>query len=204
MRQAIDKLGAAGGPSAAFLSAVFGICGIVAAAYAVAAALRLRSEETGLRAEPLLATSVTRARWMGSHIVLVLVGTAVVLGAAGLGAGVAYGIATNDAGQVPRMIGDALAQWPAAAVIGGAAAAVFGLWPRATSAAWGVLAAAAAVTLFGPLLRLGRTVLSISPFAHAPKLPGGAVTALPIVALMVVAAALTAAGFAAFQRRDIG
>jgi ABC-2 type transport system permease protein len=204
IKDVVDKLGSSGGPASGYLSVVFGICGIVAAAYCVQAALRLRSEETGMRAEPLLATTVTRFRWMASHLVLALVGTAVVLVAAGFGAGVARGIATGDAGELPRLIGAALGQWPAAAVLGGAAAAVFGLWPRATTLAWGLVALAAVLTLFGPLLRLGQPILDVSPFTHTPKLPGDVAAPLPIVALVVVAGVLAAVGFGAFQRRDVG
>jgi ABC-2 type transport system permease protein len=47
-------------------------------------------------------------------------------------------------------------------------------------------------------------VLDISPFTHAPKLPGGTLAAAPLVWLSVIALALCAAGLAALRRRDIG
>lgn len=46
--------------------------------------------------------------------------------------------------------------------------------------------------------------MDFSPFAHVPRLPGGTVTAAPLVWLVVVAVALTAAGLTALRRRDVG
>lgn len=43
----------------------------------------------------------------------------------------------------------------------------------------------------------------LSPFNHVPKLPGGEVTATPLVWLVAGAATLVAVGLAGFRRRDI-
>jgi hypothetical protein len=62
-----------------YLAYVFAMFGVVVAVYAVQAVLRLRSEETGNRAEPVLATAVTRVGWVGSHALCAAAGSAVVL-----------------------------------------------------------------------------------------------------------------------------
>jgi ABC-2 type transport system permease protein len=46
-------------------------------------------------------------------------------------------------------------------------------------------------------------ILDISPFTHAPRLPGGPVSAEPLLVLCLVALTLAAAGLAALRRRDI-
>jgi polyether ionophore transport system permease protein len=56
----------------------------------------------------------------------------------------------------------------------------------------------------GAILGLDQAILDISPFAHVPKLPGHAFTAMPLVWLTIVAAALGIAGLAGLRRRDIG
>ena len=56
----------------------------------------------------------------------------------------------------------------------------------------------------GALLQLSHWVLDISPFTHVPKLPGGAVSAAPLVWLSLIAVALAAAGLVGLRRRDIG
>ena len=154
----------------------------------------------------MLAAAVGRSGWAASHLIVAAAGTAVVLAAAGLGAGLGYGLRADDPGtQVPRLLGAALAQLPAALVVAGVAAALFGLLPRScVSGGWAALALAALLVELGPTFRLAQWAQDISPFTHVPKLPGGAVTAGPLVWLTLVAVVLAAAGLAGLRRRDIG
>jgi ABC-2 type transport system permease protein len=46
-------------------------------------------------------------------------------------------------------------------------------------------------------------VLDLSPFAHVPKLPGGDVSAAPLLWLVLIVVALAAVGLLGFRRRDI-
>jgi ABC-2 type transport system permease protein len=205
-REFVTRLGGQSGIVDAYFAALIVILGVTAAAYGVAAALRPRSEETEQRAELLLATPTGRIRWAAGHLVIAMAGTAALLGAAGLSAGLAYGLRTGDVGtQLPRLLGAALAQVPAAWLMAGVAVALFGLAPRpAVPAAWTVLGVIAFLTLVGPTLRLSHWLMDISPFTHVPKLPGGTFAAAPLVWLTIVAAALIAVGLAAFRRRDLG
>jgi ABC-2 type transport system permease protein len=66
-----------------------------------------------------------------------------------------------------------------------------------------VLGACVLLTVLGPLLDLPRWVLDLSPFEHVPQLPGGDLSAAPLIWLCAVAAALTALGVQAFRRRDL-
>jgi ABC-2 type transport system permease protein len=204
MENAFTKLGGSSSITDAFLAAMAGLFGLVAAAYAVAATLRLRTEETSERAEPVLATAVGRIRWAASHLAIAVVGTGVLLAAAGLSCGVADALRTGDAGQVPRLFGAAMAQLPAAWLFAGIAIALFGYLPRLDFAAWAALLAFLLLGQLGPLLRLPQWAMDISPFTHVPKLPGTAFTFTPLIWLTVVAALLTAAGLAGFRQRDLG
>ena len=108
-------------------------------------------------------------------------GSVLVLGANGLGAGLADAINSDDAGQLPRLLAAGARARPAVWVIVGAAVALFGLAPRAVVAAWGVLGACVLLTVLGPLLGLPDWVLDLSPFEHVPQLPGGDFSAAPLV-----------------------
>jgi ABC-2 type transport system permease protein len=108
------------------------------------------------------------------------------------------------AGQVPRVLGAALAQLPAVWVLAGVAVALFGLLPRLSSLAWAGYGAVLFITLIGALLRLGQWFNGISPFNHLPNLPGGEAAITPFVALTGIGALLVASGVIGLGRRDIG
>jgi ABC-2 type transport system permease protein len=187
----------------AFLATTFLLGALVVAGFAIQSVLRLRGEESSGRAEPVLATAIGRGRWAAGHLAVALGGSALVLLVTGLGAGLAYAARTGDAAAVPRLAGAALGQLPAVWVLAGLAAAGFGLGPRLSMAGWLALAACVLVAILGPLLDLPSAVVDVSPFTHSPSLPGGSVTAGPLVALTAVAALLVAVGLAAFARRDV-
>jgi ABC-2 type transport system permease protein len=137
-----------------------------------------------------------------------VVGTATLLAVAGVATGLGYGLRATApvtvGGEVGRMLGAGLAELPAALVIAAIAAAAFGLVPEAcTGVGWTVLGLVVLVNLFGQSLQLSHWVLDISPFTHVPRLPGGTVSAPPLVWLSVVALALGAAGLAGLRDRDI-
>jgi ABC-2 type transport system permease protein len=204
--KAISKIGGQSALTDAYLAACMGLIGLVAAAYAVSVVLRLRSDEEEQRDEPLLASPVSRLRWGGSNLLIALAGTTVVLVAGGIGVGLAYGIAISDVNtELPRLIGAGLVQLPAAAAVAAVAAAAVGLVPRwSAPVGWTVLGLCGFVGVFGPALNLSQWVLDISPFTHAPKLPGGVFSATPVLWLSVGALALAAAGLAGLRQRDIG
>ena len=180
-------------------------CAMIAAAYGVSSALRARSEETAGRTEPVLATKTSRWAWLGSHLVMAMAGSALVLVAAGLGEGLAYAAAVSDTSQIPRMMGVGLAYAPAVWVIIGVAVLAFGWLPRAASAlAWTALGFCFAVAIFADVADLPTWVRNVSPFAQTPEAPFESVTATPLLGIAAVVAALLASGFVGFRRRDVG
>jgi polyether ionophore transport system permease protein len=200
----LTRMGGRSGLTDAFLGAIFGIVGIVAAAYTVQATLRLRQEESSGRVEVLLATRVSRLRWAASHLVFALLGTALLLAVAGVAGGVAYGAQVHDVGgQVGRLLGAALVQLPATWVLAGLGTALIGLAPRHASLTWAALILSVLLVELGALFGLNQWIVDLTPFAHVPKLPGSAFILTPVLCLTVIAAALGAAGLAGLRRRDM-
>jgi ABC-2 type transport system permease protein len=188
-----------GGGSAvidAYFATTAAICGLVAACYAVQAALRMRDEEQAGHAEAVLSTVVSRYAWAGSHLLFALLGPAAALFAEGALAGLTHG----DVGPV---LGAAMAQLPAVWVLAGMTMLLIGVLPRFAPVAWGVIAACLLVLLLGPLLDLDQWVLDLSPFTHVPHLPGADVTLLPLAALTAVAVGLGGAGMLGLRRRNL-
>ena len=176
---------------------------LIATGFAIQSVLRMRGEETAGRLEPLLATALARPRWAAAQVAVAAAGSVVVVGASGLGAGLADAFGADDAGRLPLLLGSALAFVPAVWVLIGASVALFGLLPRAAPAAWGLLAACYLSGLLGPLLSLPQWVQDLSPYAHVPLLPAADLAVAPLLVLTAVAAALTAVGIAGFRRRDV-
>jgi ABC-2 type transport system permease protein len=205
MRDILARMGGQQSLEDSYAAAMMGLIGLFAAAYAVQAVLRMRTEETAQRLEPLLATRVRRVRWSIGHLLFAAAGSSLLLAVAGLTAGVAHGLRAHDlGGQVPRLLGATLVQAPAAWVAAAIAVLLFGGMPRIAMAAWGVLGAFLLLGQLGPVLKLSQAVMDLSPFTHVPKLPGGDFSGTPVVALTAVAVAISAAGLVGFRRRDIG
>ncbi len=203
IRRFMAALGGARGLIDGFLSAEVGIFGTIVASYGVAACARLRSEEVAGHVELLSSTATTRARVAASHFGVTLSGIAVLLVCTGAAIGVGHGLATGDLRQVGRLVGAAVAQIPAAWVIASGVLVLFGWTPRAVPSAWGILVVFIVLGEFGVLWRLPKWLMDASPFAHSPRLPGGALHVRSIVGLLAVSAGLAAAGFVGWRRRDV-
>ncbi len=203
-QELITRLGGVKGLSDAFLATELAFAGMFAAVFGVQAAMRLRAEESGLRAEPVLATAVGRVAWAWSHLAIALAGAAALLLVVGVSAGLAVTVQAGDGAQMGRVVAGALVQIPAVWVVVGVVAAAFGLVPRLVVLGWAALIGFVLLGEFGPLFELSQAVMDVSPFAHVPRLPGGDFSVTPLLWLTVIAAGLVAVGMAGFRRRDVG
>jgi ABC-2 type transport system permease protein len=181
-----------------YFSGTAGIVGLIAACYAVQATLRLRDEEQKGHAEAILSTAVSRWAWAASHLLFSLIGPAVVLFAEGFVAGLTYN--RNRLGDI---LTGTMIQLPAVWVLAALAVLLFGLLPRWSLVAWAAPAVCLLLLLVGPTLQLSQWLMDVSPFTHVPHVPGGAVTATPLIALTVVAVVLASAGLGGLRRRNI-
>lgn len=201
-----DMFALAGGASLtdSYIATSLRILALVGTGFVVQSTLRLRSEETLLRAEPVLATPVSRRRWASSHLMVAGAGSVILQLVAGLAMGISYGLVGGGIGVVPGILGDALVYIPAMWLMVGLTFALVGLIPRATIAAWGAVAICFTIGLLGQLLGLPGWLMGISPFDRVPRVPAASFEILPLVVLGVVACGLGLLGMAGLKRRDIG
>ena len=207
IRDALARVGGTARLSDAYLAVFLMILTPFVAAYAVMALLKLRSEETESRGEPVLATGVGRLGWAASHLAFALIGPGIVLVATGLAAGASYGQGSGNWGhEMLLVLAATLAYLPAVWVMTGIGMALFGLWPRLTGMTWVALLVCVVIMLMGKLLQLSQSVMDLSPFSHVPNIiasaDAGAVA--PLAGLSALAVALIAAGLIGFRHRNIG
>jgi ABC-2 type transport system permease protein len=186
-----------------FLSTALLTSALIAGGFAVSSTLRLRGEETAGTAEAVLATATSRARWGVSHVLVALVGSCLLLAAAGFGLGATYGIVIGDAGEVLRLTGAALAYTPALWVLVAIAFALFGWRSGAALVAWAAFTAFVVIGFLGQLLGLPEWVLDLSPFQHVPAMPAESFSPVPLLLLTAAAIALVVAGLAGLRHRDV-
>jgi ABC-2 type transport system permease protein len=206
LRQYLLRVGYQAAVIDAYLSALMLIAGLAAAVYSTSAVLRLRTEETGNLAEPVLSAATGRVRWALSHISVAVGGACLLLVAAGLSTGLGYGVLTGSVStQMPRVLGAALARLPATMVVAAVAVFLFGLLPwESIALAWTAVALVGVIGVFGPPLQWPAWMMDISPFTQIPKLSGGTVSAASLLWPCAVALTISTAGLVGLRHRDLG
>lgn len=200
------RLGGTGQVLAAYYTSMLQMAGMVVAIYVVQMLLRLRADEAGGILESVLATGVTRTRWVAGHVLNVAGGAVLLTVLFGMSMGATAGQAVGDVGtQVLDLTAAVLVQLAGIAALGGAVIAVIGLVPRwSAPLSWTFLIVALTVgPLFGPALDLPLWVQKLSPFTHVPKAPATDIAAMPLIGLTIACLALAMAGMAAIRRRNL-
>ena len=188
----------------AYLATVFSLQALLAAAFAVSSVLRARTEEASGRAEPVLAAATGRTAWLGSHVTIALLGSALLVVASGAATAQVRASAAGDPGSFGRLFAASLAYVPAVWVVAGVAVAAVGVLPRAAAAvAWTMVGYVVIVTVFAPGLNWPGWVDDLSPFSWTPLVPVESWTTAAAAGLVVAVVALLALGFGAFRRRDL-
>lgn len=186
-----------------FLAMSVLLLALAAVGAVIAQTTQLRTEELTGRADLLLSGTVTRWRLAATHVLVSLALGIALLAVLGTGIGLGHALQTRDGAVMPRLLGAALAQAPAAILFLGLTMAVLGLAPRVSWLPWVVLAGSAIVSILGPSMQLSAAAMNSSVFHHVPHLPGIAVDPMPPLVLTVLGAGLAALGVAGFARRDL-
>lgn len=201
-RDVVTRLGGSNELEQSFIAVTFSMLGMMAAAFAISLALRLHQEETTQRTETVLASAISRTRWLATHLVISLIGPSAAMLVAGMATGLSYGIAAHDvAGKLMIAVGAAAVQLPAIWLLTAVTAAIFALTPRSAPAAWGVLIGFVSIYLLGSLSGFPQWLLDLEPFTHIPRV-GHDFSIVPLLWLLAINAALVAVAALAYRRRD--
>lgn len=190
----------------AFRASMIAMAAMAVAIYAVQVLLRMRTQEVEGPLEPVLATAVSRLRWVVSYAVNGFLGAIALMLLFAAGMGLAAGAVLGDVpGELRALTEASLVQMSGIAVLGAVVIAAVALLPRwAGAVSWALLTAAILVgPLFGTSLRLPQWAQDLSPFTHVPKVPAVQLTATPVLALAAVSAVGLVVGLVSFRRRNL-
>ncbi|MGA7206367.1 MAG: ABC transporter permease [Specibacter sp.] len=173
---------------------------MLAGAFAIQSLSGARTEEAGGRLESQLAGSLARTRWLGAHVLVAGVGSAVML----LVGGYLTGASSDGAATGSAMAWASFAYWPAVLLMMGVLLFLNGFLPRlSVSLGWAVYGLSVVIAMFGGLFSLSESVIRATPFGAVPRLPAEDFRLLPIVVLTVIAVVLATLGMWRFRTRDI-
>jgi ABC-2 type transport system permease protein len=190
----------------AYRTSIIQMAGMFVAIYLVQVLLHLHTDEAGGTLEPVLATHVSRARWLLGTIVNAVLGSTALMLCFATCMALASGLVLGGTGrELTSLWWAALVQVPGILVLGAMVVAAVGLVPRlAAPSSWTLLLLSLVLgPMFGPGFGLPQWILDLSPFTHLPKAPANPVSVAQLVVVTVTGLALVALGLAALRRRDL-
>lgn len=201
----IEALGGSGALIPSFLSAMLAITVVMVLAYAVQGLGRLRAEESSGQLENLLATRLTRLKWLDLHVITVAFGAAVMLAAAGAALALSFNAASSDLKlDVGEYTTAALSYAPLVLVFIGLYALLFGLLPRVAGVvSWTFFGFVGFMSWLGPLLKLDQWILDLSPMSHIAAAPAQDVSVEPLVVMSIASLIMLFVGIIAWRSRNL-
>lgn len=192
----IDELGGA------LVAAILSVVAVVLTYFAVAVVNHAGRDEADGRAEIVLATATTRARWFAASAVVALAGTTWLLVVTGIGLWIGY-VAADGPG-IGNLLVAALAWAPATWVVGALAVLTLAVGMRWSALVWAWPAGFLTLTLIGDLLELPGWLKGLSPYDHVPSVPADNWSWGSAGGLTAVTAVLLTVAWWRFRERDIG
>lgn len=196
-------LGEGADPARGYLSLMVVMMTFVVCVFTIRSVHVLRDDETGGRAEALLATATSRQAWLGSGLAAAAIAGTFLLLLTGLATGIGAAVTTGDGRLFGELVAAYLVRTPEVLLLAGLAAALFGLAPRAFGLTWVVLVYGGIVRFFAPSLNWPTWLMNTSPFQHIPRLPLEAFRLAPSLVLTALALALAVLGLHGIGRRDL-
>ncbi|WP_162599801.1 ABC transporter permease [Nocardioides solisilvae] len=186
-----------------YFAYVIPFLGVLASAYAVASALRLRSEELGGRAEAVLATGTSRLAWALGGVAVTVLGTLAMVVLMGVALSTSHLLLSGEDALFGRLVGATVQQAAPVLLVASTAFLAHGWFPHRALLAWAVFAFALLEAYLGELLSMPAWLADLSPFRHPAGVPVEPFTPWPLLVIGALAAAAVAVGLAGLRRRDL-
>jgi len=204
MKTLIAAMGGTGAIIPAFLSAMLSIVVLMVVAYAIQGLGKLRGEESSGHLENLLATRLSRMKWMGLHSIVVILGGTLMLAISGGLLALCVNVVSNYQLDIWQYTVAGLSYFPLLFIFAGMYIVLFGLLPRiAGLVLWVYYGFVAFMSWLGPLLKLDQQILDLSLLTHLAAAPGEEIVARPLIIMSIVAVGLLAIGGMAWRHRNL-
>ncbi len=203
VREVFDRLGATALGTRAVLGVASLILAVVVSLLAVGQVAAARAEEARGHLDWLVASRVSRVRWLLWRLgaaAIALAGVGVLEGLATWGA-----TASQGAHLSPVLLFEAAGNLlPPALALLGVATVLYGLWPRAAvPVSYGLVAWSLLIVIVGGIGAISPWLLDTSVFHHMAAAPAEAPHVLANAVMCALGVLGIAAGVTAFARRDL-
>ena len=188
-----------------FASMVNSMMGIVAIVPVIMIILKAKSEEEAARSELILATPVSRRKYLVWYTAIAFdmaffVQLSLAVGLFAVGQAVIYDPAELSFGFV--LLAN-LVYIPALWVMIGLTVFLYGLKPKLTGVMWGYFAFTFIVIFFGRMDVFPPFLSRLTPFGYVPDLPIDDVNLLPLAVMTIIGVSLSVLGILLYNRRDV-
>ncbi|MFI7545008.1 ABC transporter permease [Actinoplanes sp. NPDC049599] len=186
-----------------FLATMLVYVSILASVLAISSVSRMRSEERSGRGELVLATAVSRLRWMGAAFGVAAVSASIAQVAGGMALALTSSSALGDPSLAGQLTAATFNYLPIPLLFAALSALLFGLSAAAARAAWIAFAGGLFITLFSGFAELPAWVSKLSLFNLPALVPLKPVEPVVLTGMVLAALVATGLGLALFRRRDL-
>ena len=204
MRMLVESLGGQGALIPTFLSAMLAIVILMVGAYSIQGLGKLRDEESAGHLENLLATNISRLRWIVLHVGTVLICSLAMLAITGAG----LALCVNMLSDVHVNIGEytlaGLSYGPAILLFIGLYLLLFGIIPRVAGlVTWAYYGLVVFMTWLAPIMNIDKWIMNTSVLEHMPAAPSEDIELAPLLWITGLAVMLIIVGIASWSRRNL-
>ena len=203
-QQLIQAIGGMGAIIPAFLSTFLMLTAIAVIGYVMQGLSKMRSEEAKGYLENLLATRVSRFKWMAFHVGMVIDCSILILVSSGIVLAVSTNLLTDVSVSVWDFTLAAFSYVPVVLAFIGVYVLLFGLIPRAAGAiVWSYYGFIAFATWVGPMIGLPEWLMNLNIMKHVAAAPANEIVIVPLLIITGVAVAAYVVGNIVWRNRDL-
>ena len=186
-----------------FIVMLMSIMSMIATLPVLSLVHRIAGEEKCGHAEHILSKAVSRQSQMAVYFVPAIALSVVLQALSAAGFWLVGSMVMESTPSLPTFLVAAFSYLPAVWAMTGVSMALTAFLPGMLSLSYAYLGYSFISVYLGQIAGFPGWMQKLSPFGHIPQYPIESVKAAPLVALLAISAALAAAAFAGYRKRDV-